>query len=141
MLRNAVWFLWWKFWSFSSNLANNVIYQIVSFIWLNNFNVVVLLFENKSLMFTLAISLERICYIYFADFVFSGQHKRTVNRVRFHENDAHLLLSGSQDGTMHIFVSINQPTVSKHINEIVKKRNLELFVDAIFNFKIWFYVK
>lgn len=37
------------------------------------------------------------------DFVFSGQHTRTVNRVRFHENDAHLLLSGSQDGSMHIF--------------------------------------
>lgn len=88
-------------------------------------------------MFTLAISLESICHIYFADFVFSGQHKRTVNRVRFHENDAHLLLSGSQDGTMHIFVSIlNKPTVSKHINEIVKERNLELFIDAIFNFKI-----
>ncbi|XP_048745682.2 GATOR complex protein WDR24-like isoform X1 [Ostrea edulis] len=37
------------------------------------------------------------------EFVFSGQHTRTVNRVRFHENDAHLLLSGSQDGSMHIF--------------------------------------
>lgn len=88
-------------------------------------------------MFTLAIRFESICQIYFADFVFSGQHKRTVNRVRFHENDAHLLLSGSQDGTMHIFVSINKPlTVLKQINEIVKERNLELFIDAIFNFKI-----
>ena len=43
--------------------------------------------------------------LYSSDFVFSGQHTRTVNRVRFHENDAHLLLSGSQDGSMHIFVS------------------------------------
>lgn len=87
-------------------------------------------------MFTLAISLESICHIYFADFVFSGQHKRTVNRVRFHENDAHLLLSGSQDGTMHIFVSRNKATVSKHINEIVKEKNLKFFIDAIFNFII-----
>ena len=44
--------------------------------------------------------------LYSSDFVFSGQHTRTVNRVRFHENDAHLLLSGSQDGSMHIFVSV-----------------------------------
>lgn len=58
---------------------------------------------------------ESIYYISFADFVFSGQHTRTVNRVRFHENDAHLLLSGSQDGSMHIFVSINQQAVSKQI--------------------------
>jgi hypothetical protein len=43
--------------------------------------------------------------ICFVEFVFSGQHARTVNRVRFHENDAYLLLSGSQDGSMHIFVS------------------------------------
>lgn len=92
------------------------------------------IFQKKSLMFTLATSLETICHIYFADFVFSGQHTRTVNRVRFHENDAHLLLSGSQDGSMHIFVSINQQAVSKQINEIVKGRNLELFIDAIFNF-------
>ncbi|KAK3108630.1 hypothetical protein FSP39_012068, partial [Pinctada imbricata] len=30
-------------------------------------------------------------------------HTRTVNRVRFHENEPQLLLSGSQDGTMRIF--------------------------------------
>lgn len=97
---------------------------------------VVLLFGNKLLMFILVFSLESICYIYFVDFVFFGQYKRIVNRVRFYENDVYFLFSGLQDGIMYIFVSRNKLIVSKYINEIVKKRNFELFIDVIFNFKI-----
>ncbi|KAJ8314741.1 hypothetical protein KUTeg_006891 [Tegillarca granosa] len=33
----------------------------------------------------------------------SDDHKRTVNRVRFHEHEPYLLLSGSQDGSMKLF--------------------------------------
>ena len=40
----------------------------------------------------------------FSDHVFQ-EHKRTVNRVCFHENE-HKLLSGSQDGSIKLFVCI-----------------------------------
>lgn len=141
MLRNAVWFLWGKFWSFSSNLANNIIYQIISFIWLNNFNVVVLCFENKSLMFTLAISLESICHIFLQILCFLVSTKELLIEFVFMKT-MHIFCSAAHRMEPCIYLLVlNKPTVSKHINEIVKKRNLELFVDAIFNFKIWFYVK
>lgn len=37
-----------------------------------------------------------------SDSVFQD-HKRTVNKVCFHSTDPHLLLSGSQDGTIKLF--------------------------------------
>ena len=40
---------------------------------------------------------------YISDLVFN-EHKRTVNRVCFHTAEPHILLSGSQDGSMKLFV-------------------------------------
>lgn len=39
------------------------------------------------------------------EFVFM-EHKRSVNRVVFHNSEAYQLLSGSQDGTMKLHVGV-----------------------------------
>lgn len=40
----------------------------------------------------------------FSELVFT-EHKRTVNRIKFHPTETSLLLSAGQDGTMKCFVS------------------------------------
>jgi hypothetical protein len=44
------------------------------------------------------------CCLIFVELVFS-EHKRTVNRIKFHPVESSLLLSAGQDGTMKCFVS------------------------------------
>ena len=35
---------------------------------------------------------------------FEGCHQRAVNKLSFHPREANILLSGSQDSTMNVFV-------------------------------------
>ena len=54
----------------------------------------------KCLCFSYQLPL--VCRLSFEEWVFSN-HKRTVNKVCFHPNESHLLLTGSQDGNMILF--------------------------------------
>jgi hypothetical protein len=46
-----------------------------------------------------------VSFIHVIEHVFND-HRRTVNRVCFHDTEHHLLLSGSQDGFMKLFVCV-----------------------------------
>lgn len=51
------------------------------------------------------------------------EHKRTVNKVCFHPTEAHMLLSGSQDGFMKCFDLRKKESVSTFSGEKKKKKN------------------
>lgn len=47
-------------------------------------------------------------FLWFALELVFNEHKRTVNRIKFHPVESSLLLSAGQDGTMRCFVSMQE---------------------------------
>ncbi len=50
----------------------------------------------------------------YADHAFDDYHQRAVNKLSFHQREPNLLLSGSQDNTMRMFVSDIHSHVHTH---------------------------
>ena len=57
------------------------------------------------------VSCSWIVFVFCAlsEHVFTNVHKRSVNKVVFHVHESDMLLSGSQDGYMKLFVSDHRP--------------------------------
>ncbi|XP_059835219.1 GATOR complex protein WDR24 isoform X3 [Hypanus sabinus] len=63
-----------------------------------------------------------------------NEHKRTVNKVCFHPNEVHMLLSGSQDGYMKCFDLRKRESVSTFSGQSESVRDVQFSVRDYFTF-------
>ncbi|XP_048408373.1 GATOR complex protein WDR24 isoform X3 [Stegostoma tigrinum] len=62
------------------------------------------------------------------------EHKRTVNKVCFHPNEIHMLLSGSQDGYMKCFDLRKRESVSTFSGQSESVRDVQFSIKDYFTF-------